>query len=132
MHKGLLPEQPPFLADENIQPSVIQFLRSLDVDIISTLSEDLIGHSDDEIAAKAYAARRVVLTQDQDSGKLFHTTDTKFIGIVYLRPGHIAPAIHIETLNRMLEVSTELIQPFIVVGANLNGKITIRIRNQVF
>ena len=39
---------------------------------------------------------------------------------------------NIETLNRMLEVSTELIQPFIVVGANLNGKVTIRIRNQVF
>ncbi len=120
-----------FLADENIQPSVIQFLRSLNFDVISTLSEDLIGHSDEDVAAHAYIRERVILTQDQDFGKMFHTTDTKFIGIVYLRPGHLEPDIHIETLGKLFELDPDVIQPFIIIGANANKKITIRIRNQV-
>jgi hypothetical protein len=34
-----------FFADENIQPAIIQFLREENFDVISALSEGLVGHS---------------------------------------------------------------------------------------
>jgi predicted nuclease of predicted toxin-antitoxin system len=120
-----------FLADENIQPSVIQFLRQLNFDVISVLGEDLIGHSDEEITLKAFLTKRVVLTQDQDFGEILHTTDSRFIGIIYLRPGHVTPDYHIETLKKLFEENPEVIPPFIVIGSNISNIIRIRIRNQV-
>jgi predicted nuclease of predicted toxin-antitoxin system len=120
-----------FFADENIQPALIQFLREENFDVISALSEGLVGHSDEEIIQKAFSTNRVVITQDQDFGKMIHTTSVDFIGIIYLRPGHINPSYHIQTLKQLFKEDPELIAPFIVIGSNANNIIRLRIRNQI-
>ena len=63
-----------FLADENIPPTIIQFLRQLNFDVTSVLGEGLIGHPDEAVTRRAFLEKRIVLTQDQDFGKLLHTT----------------------------------------------------------
>ncbi len=119
-----------FFADENIPPRIIQHLREENFDIISVISEDLVGHSDEDIAIQALTNDRVIITQDQDFGRLFHTTKTQFVGIVYLRPGHIDPGFHISTINKMVEINPSLEPPFIIIGVNTNSSIRIRIRNK--
>lgn len=121
-----------FLADENIPPTIIQFLRQLNFDFTSVLGEGLIGHSDETVTRRAFLEKRIVLTQDQDFGKLLRTTESDFIGIIYLRPGHINPTYHIETLKKLFEMNPQLEPPFIVVGLNISNIIRLRIRNQVY
>lgn len=117
-----------FFADENIQPDLIQFLRARNFNVVSVLSEGMIGCSDDEVNAYAYRNERVIITQDQDFGKLIYTTDIKFTGIIYLRPGHLNSNVHIKTLNTIFEKNPELNKSFLMVGENQNGTIKIRIR----
>jgi predicted nuclease of predicted toxin-antitoxin system len=58
------------LTDENIHPSVVNFLRqqSCDVEDVSTLS--LIGHADEVILKAALDQERIVVTHDRDFGRL--------------------------------------------------------------
>jgi predicted nuclease of predicted toxin-antitoxin system len=120
-----------FLTDENIPPELIQFFRHSNFDVISVLSEGLIGHSDEDVCALAFKEGRVIITQDQDFGKLIYTSDVNYIGIIYLRPGHFYPEFHIETLKKIFEENPSPLEPFIIVGENTGSKIKIRIRNSV-
>jgi predicted nuclease of predicted toxin-antitoxin system len=120
-----------FLTDENIPPELIQFFRLGNFDVTSVLSEGLVGHSDEDVCALAFKEGRVIITQDQDFGKLIYTSDVSYIGIIYLRPGHFFPEFHIETLKKIFEEDPSPIGPFIIVGENTGSKIKIRIRNSV-
>jgi len=114
-----------FLADENIDPSAISFLRNKSV-VVSSLRElDLLGSSDDDILAYAEKTKQVILTQDSDFGSLIHTMDLEFYAIVFLRPGHFSPSIH------MLKLENQLNPPFIIVADNSLGKIKIRVRDNI-
>jgi predicted nuclease of predicted toxin-antitoxin system len=120
-----------FIADENIDPLVINFLRNKSISISSLLELDLIGSSDESILRHAQKARHVILTQDSDFGNLIHTMNLEFYAIVFLRPGHFAASLHIETLESLLKLETQLIPPFIMVAENSAGRIKIRIRGQI-
>jgi hypothetical protein len=52
-----------------------------------------------------------------------------FIGIVYLRPGHIDPQFTIESLRLVAAQGLELAPPFIVVAKRTANSVTIRVRN---
>ncbi len=118
----------PFLADENIHPDVIAYLRDLDFDMISVIEAGLIGSSDEPILQFAFAAGRVVLTHDSDFGTLALAYHQPIVGILYVRPGHIQPSFTIDTLTAILNQTFELEPPFVIVGTRRAQKVHIRAR----
>ncbi len=79
----------PLLADENVHPEVVAFLREEGCDILSVSEQKRFGLPDIEALRLARKSKRVVLTHDRDFGGLAVLNVRPFTGIVYLRPGHI-------------------------------------------
>jgi predicted nuclease of predicted toxin-antitoxin system len=118
----------PLLADENIHPDVVSYLRQQKYDIRSIVEEELFGHSDRAVLRTAYADGRVVLTHDSDFGTLVITQDEPFIGIVYLRPGHIRAEFTIQTLRTVAAQPLDVHPPFIIVAEQREQTVQIRTR----
>jgi len=76
-----------FLADENIHPAVIEYLRSEGLNVLSVRECGLSGRDDESILACAASKYLTVLTHDGDFGKLAIAERKPFHGIVFLRPG---------------------------------------------
>jgi predicted nuclease of predicted toxin-antitoxin system len=118
----------PLLADENIHPDVIAYLRQQKCDIVSVVEDNLVGHSDRIVLHTAYADGRVVLTHDSDFGTLVITQEEPFIGIIYLRPGHIRAEFTIQTLRTIDAQSLDVQPPFIIVAEQKDQTVQIRTR----
>jgi predicted nuclease of predicted toxin-antitoxin system len=118
----------PLLADENIHPDVISYLRERECDIRSVAEDDLFGRSDRDVLRTAYADGRVVLTHDSDFGTLVITQEEPFVGIVYLRPGHIRGEFTIRTLRTIDAQSLDVRPPFILVAEQKDQTVQIRTR----
>ena len=52
----------------------------------------------------------------------------RFVGIVYLRPGHIRADFTITTLEAIREHSPEVTPPFILVAERTGDTVKIRVR----
>ena len=117
----------PILADENVHPEVIEFLRKTGLDVDSIAEQGNFGLSDAEVLQQATEAERVVLTHDSDFGGLA-LMGTEFIGIVYLRPGHIRADFTIKTLEAIRDNAPEVSPPFILVAERTGDTVKIRVR----
>ncbi|MFY9822018.1 MAG: DUF5615 family PIN-like protein [Thermoanaerobaculia bacterium] len=117
-----------FLADENIHPEVVRFLREDRLDVNDVKEGPLLGEDDLTILRKAYEEERVVLTHDSDFGQLAVAKLEPVVGIIYLRPGHIDPAFTVETLRTALDEVPEVSVPFILVAERVGQQVKIRIR----
>ena len=117
----------PLLADENVHPEVISFLRGLELDIESIAEQGKFGLRDDEVLKQATDSDRVVLTHDSDFGGLA-LMGAKFIGVIYLRPGHIRANFTIETLEAIRDKAPDVIPPFILVAERIGDTVRIRVR----
>jgi predicted nuclease of predicted toxin-antitoxin system len=80
----------PLLSDENIAPDVADGLRARGCDLRTAGEEQLIGRPDVDVLERATSQRRVVVTHDIAFGRSAIRTGTSFVGIIYLRPGHIS------------------------------------------
>jgi predicted nuclease of predicted toxin-antitoxin system len=118
----------PLLTDENIHPDVVSFLRHKGYDIRSVAEKEMFGQSDRAVLQMAYEAGQVVLTHDSDFGTLAITQDEPFLGIIYLRPGHIRPEFTIQTLQTVIAQSINATPPFIVVAEQSQQTVRIRVR----
>ena len=119
-----------WLADENIHPDWINFCRNITP--VHTLSQfNLLGKSDAEILKFSNDNHFIVFTQDSDFGHLAIAHNQPFLGIVFLRPGHLNPSIHLATIRKILDQNIDLSPPFILVGSYNNTSINIRIRNNI-
>jgi predicted nuclease of predicted toxin-antitoxin system len=116
------------LADENLHPNVIAFLRSQGFNVLYD-REGLIASSDNALLQLAHSQNRVVITHDKDFGTLAVTRGEPMIGILFLRPGHINPRFTQGTLEVLLRSNLDLIPPFIVVAKRKGNTISIRLRN---
>jgi predicted nuclease of predicted toxin-antitoxin system len=83
----------PLLADENIHPEVVAALAARGKQITSVVAAGLAGKQDREILGYAHERGWVVLTHDSDFGTLSIAMGEPYIGIVFLRPGHISPGV---------------------------------------
>ena len=119
----------PRLADENIHPQVVSYLRRRDHDIRTLNELASLGISDTQVLQIAYQSGRVVLTHDSDFGRLAVTRREPIFGIVYLRPGHIQSRFTIETLNAIHLMSLDISPPFILVAERSGKRVNIRLRN---
>jgi predicted nuclease of predicted toxin-antitoxin system len=117
-----------FFADENIPTDLINWIKMQGYEITSVIEENLQGASDMSIIQKCFVLNRIILTQDNDFGKLIFTASIPFYSVIYLRPGHFDGKFHIPTLQSILK-NKELIQKGTrIVGQRIDKKIKIRIK----
>ena len=117
----------PLLADENVHPDVISFLRKMKLNIESIAERGQFGLGDAEVLTQATESGRVVLTHDSDFGGLALMGAT-FVGIIYLRPGHIHADFTIKTIEAIRNNAPDVIPPFILVTERTGDTVKIRVR----
>ena len=103
------------LADENISPQVVAFLRSQGIDVVDTKERGWQGKSDDELLETAYRENRWVLTHDSDFGSLAIHEDKPYRGVVFLRPRDLKPQNVMRVCNRLLQHDVDVSQHTLVV-----------------
>lgn len=123
------PLELPLLTDENIHPDVVAGLRERGNDVRTVGDEGLIGSDDVVILRHAHAAGRVVVTHDSDFGKLAIQAGEPYIGILFLRPGHISPEFVLGALAALEGSSIAVTPPFIAVVERKDDQVRVRIRS---
>jgi predicted nuclease of predicted toxin-antitoxin system len=85
---------------------------------------------EDSIAMRiAFQEDRIVITDDSDFGRLAITQGQAFVGIIYLRPGHIRPEFTLETIRAVGNRAEDVTPPFILVAERSGKRVHIRIRH---
>ena len=115
---------PPLVTDANIALSIVRFLRSQGLDVISTREEGWQHHEDQDVLANAHAMCRFVLTHDSDFGRLAIHLKRPITGIIHLRPGGRPSAEVIADLQNLLEMHVDWTPPLIAVYRS--GRLRIR------
>ena len=123
------PLQFPLLTDENIHPGVVAALISAGKDVRTVYEEGLAGSSDIEIMRQAYQSGRVIVTHDSDFGMLAIYANEPYIGIVFMRPGHMAPSFVQRSIDAIESTISDVEPPFLLVTERRNDTIRIRLRN---
>jgi predicted nuclease of predicted toxin-antitoxin system len=118
----------PLLTDENIRSEVVDALRAQGKDIVSVHDEKLTGQPDVAILRRARELGRVMLTHDSDFGQLAVQAGEPIVGIIYLRPGHIAPAFVLQTIAAIESRGDEVEPPFILVAERRQDVVRVRVR----
>jgi predicted nuclease of predicted toxin-antitoxin system len=93
------------LTDENIDPAIVAFLRSVGFNVTDVVELGWQGKSDAVILDAAFSDQRVVVTHDADFGRLAILARQSLIGIIYLRPGHFDATFTVNTLRGLFAAS---------------------------
>ena len=123
------PLEYPLLADENIHRKVVVTLGESGKDVRSVADEDLLGANDSEILRRAHTQRRVVLTHDSDFGRLAIQVGQPFVGVVYIRPGHITSSFVLASLDALERLDIDVPPPFIIVVERRADVVRVRSRS---
>jgi predicted nuclease of predicted toxin-antitoxin system len=104
-------------------------LRAAGKDVRTVHDEGLRGSSDLDVLRRARTQGRVVLTHDRDFGELVVHAGEPYIGIVFLRPGHISVSF-VEKIIAAIESTTADVEPpFLVVAERRSDVVRIRVRS---
>lgn len=76
---------PKFLIDENLSPSLSDYLRNLKYEAVAVREAGLKGKSDEEIVGWIQKNKRVLITADMDFGEFFYFKNLGKIGIIILK-----------------------------------------------
>jgi hypothetical protein len=76
----------------------------------------MIGGPDAEILERASAQGHVVVTHDLAFGRAAIRGGTRFVGIIYLRPGHISAEFVLEIVDALRASTVDVQLPFIAVA----------------
>lgn len=109
------PEHARFLADENISPRVVAFLRTSGFDVSDIKELGLFGLSDREILARAHKEQRIVITHDADFGMLAINQGMPFTAIVYIRLRNLSADAVTGVLQRFIQAEIDLTNGMLVV-----------------
>lgn len=74
-----------FLANENISPLSVEFIRTLGYDIKSVKEAGLKGSSDEKIVKFAISENRTIITLDLDYGEMYYFASSAMLGIIIIR-----------------------------------------------
>jgi predicted nuclease of predicted toxin-antitoxin system len=117
------------LADENVNPHVVEYLRERGLDVLDVKETLLVGRPDVELIKVALAENRVIVTHDRDFGRLAVASLEPMVGILFLRPGHKDASFTIGMLEAVLSTELEVTPPFILVAVRTQSGISIRVRS---
>ncbi len=118
-----------FFADENISPALINWIRITGYHISGVKDENMHGASDISIIEKCFASNNIILTHDNDFGKIIFTNTVSFFSVIYLRPGHFDGNFHIPTLKSILKHKELITKGTLIIGQRTVRKIKIRIKH---
>lgn len=118
----------PLLADENIHFEVVAALAARGKDVRTVTALGLAGQADSMILHHAHLQGRVVLSHDSDFGGIAVRTGEPLVGIIYLRPGHIAPAFVLQMLDALESRPEDVEPPFLIVVERRGNDVRIRRR----
>jgi predicted nuclease of predicted toxin-antitoxin system len=117
-----------FFADENISPDLIKWIRENGFIISGVKEENMCGATDISIIQKCFISNEIILTHDNDFGKIIFTNTISFYSIIYLRPGHFDAGFHIPTLKSILKKKELIRKGTLIIGHRTVDKIKIRIK----
>ena len=118
----------PLLADEKIDPDVVAALRARGHDVMAVREAGLGGAADRDVLRAAHRTGRVVLTHDADFGPLAIRDGEPFVGVVFVRPGHVSATVVLSVLDSVETVKADLDPPFVVVAERRGNETRIRAR----
>ena len=104
-----------WLADENVSPRVVEFLRQQQLDVLDVKELGWQGKEDHYLLSQAYLANRVVLTHDADFGTLAIHQGQPYYGIIYLRLKNLKVPNVIRVLGQLLALETKWLPGMLVV-----------------
>ncbi|QTA91258.1 DUF5615 family PIN-like protein [Desulfonema magnum] len=113
------------LADENISPRVVSFLREKGTDVADAKERKWHGREDEYLLEKAYSESRFILTHDSEFGTLAINEGKKCYGIIYLRLRNSKVPNVIRALGNLLSLETEFQAGSLIVVDN--ARIRIRL-----
>jgi predicted nuclease of predicted toxin-antitoxin system len=122
------PLQYPLLADENIGPEVVAGLRARGCDVRTVAEEGLIGQPDRAVLDRAVSRGRIVVSHDLAFGRHAIQSGASFVGIVYLRPGHVSSAFVLGVIDVLRDAGPEAEPPFVVVAERRETAVRVRVR----
>jgi predicted nuclease of predicted toxin-antitoxin system len=125
---GVKPLDFPLLTDENIVPEVVQGLRLRGCNVRSASDEDLLGRRDADLLEHATSQRRVIVTHDLAFGRDAIRAGTPFVGIIYVRPGHISAGFVLAVMDALQTSSVEVEPPFVAVAERQESTVRVRVR----
>lgn len=104
------------LLDENIGFLVVERLRKEKYDVVSIL-EEMPGAEDSVVLAQARREKRVVVTLDQDFGRLVFRDSKRHAGVILLRLEHESTEnITQVLLNTLEQYGNQLSNRFVVAS----------------
>lgn len=103
------------LADENISPRILSFLRAKGIDAADVKEKGWQGSNDRYILEMAYADERFVLTHDSDFGTLAINEGAPCYGIIYIRLKNLKVENVCSVLEKLLKIDIEIAKGSIVV-----------------
>lgn len=118
-----------FFADENISTGLIHWIRTNGYNISGVKEENMQGASDQSIIEMCFTSRRIIITHDNDFGKMVITHSIPFFSIIYLRPGHFDGNFHIPTMKSILKHKHLIALGTLIIGQRILNKIKIRIKH---
>ncbi len=121
-----------FFADENIPSELIEWIRNNEYNVSGVKAEKMFEMADADIIKNCYSSGQIIITQDNDFGKIIFTKSVPFFSIIYLRPGHLDAGFHIPTLKSILKRKELIIAGTLVIGSRKDDKIKIRIKQIQF
>ena len=104
-------------------------LRGRGCDVRTVTDEGLIGASDKEVLERAVNYGRVVVTHDLAFGHAAIAAGAPFVGIVYLRPGHISSAFVLEIVDAVIQSAIDVAPPFVLVAERKETAVRVRVRS---
>jgi predicted nuclease of predicted toxin-antitoxin system len=117
-----------FLADENLHPLVVAYLRGKGMTVRDVKEGNERGISDSELLRQAFERSEVILTHDSDFGRLALAQQQPFRAIVYLRPGHIDPRVTCQLVDLLLAQDLDAAPHMVVVLERKADSVRIRVR----
>jgi predicted nuclease of predicted toxin-antitoxin system len=119
----------PLLTDENIGPGVVAGLRERGCDVRTVADASLLGSADTDVLDCAAKDGRVVATHDLAFGHVALAAGVPFVGIVYLRPGHISSAFVLDIVDTVIRSSIDVAPPFVLVAERREAAVRVRVRS---
>jgi len=103
------------LADENVSPRVVSFLRQKGMDIIDAKEEKWQGKDDEYLLRKANEHKRFILTHDSDFGTLAINEGNPCYGIIYLRLRNLKVNNVVTVLEKLVHFERDISEESLLV-----------------
>jgi len=117
-----------WLADENVQPSVVRALVERGVDIVGAVDAGLGGALDTEVARFAAEQGRIVLTHDRGFAGQMAALRSPPPGVVVLRPGDMARDRVLAAIDVLPVPDLPVGAPFLIVAERRGTTLRVRLR----